>query len=183
MTNTNNTSGPCANPDCMLGGIAPSTHTCPDCRKNIHVLCGEETADLHYVLCPVCHAKTRGARGAQQDESKETEEAPATQQQQGNQRIVPPRTPCPAAARNQKRTKPPIPSPSGRYNGTSIATRLSQPRCVLQYHDRLAEFMSFRDGKEYKSPYPYPVSELAKVTPSRKISCYESVWKTRSNAR
>jgi len=81
----------------MLGGIAPSTHICPDCRKNIHVPCGEETPDLHYVLCPVCKAKTRGVRRGQQDESKETEETPANQQ--------PPHNPRPVAAREMKRTK------------------------------------------------------------------------------
>lgn len=49
-----NNLGPCANPDCFLGGVAPSTHQCPDCGKNIHAPCGTETEHLQHVLCPSC---------------------------------------------------------------------------------------------------------------------------------
>ena len=52
-----NTPGPCANKNCLLGGIATSTHKCPDCGKNIHAICGEETEDVHHVLCPSCAAE------------------------------------------------------------------------------------------------------------------------------
>lgn len=53
--------GPCANPNCILGGIASSTHQCPDCGKNVHAPCGKETDDLHLVLCPPCEIKRETA--------------------------------------------------------------------------------------------------------------------------
>ena len=34
---------PCAaGTQCILGGFAPGTHKCPQCRHHIHVLCGAE---------------------------------------------------------------------------------------------------------------------------------------------
>jgi hypothetical protein len=37
---------PCTNGrhQCVLGGIAPGTHKCPQCRRHIHALCGVEVA-------------------------------------------------------------------------------------------------------------------------------------------
>ena len=50
---------PCANRNCTInGGLADSTHKCPDCGKNIHAICGEETDDLHLVTCPDCKPGT-----------------------------------------------------------------------------------------------------------------------------
>jgi histone H3/H4 len=54
----------CANRNCSIGGgIANSTHKCPGCGKNIHAVCGEETENLHFVLCPHCKPGTPLAEG------------------------------------------------------------------------------------------------------------------------
>jgi hypothetical protein len=43
--------------------------------------------------------------------------------------------------------------------------RLSEPDSIMDYHDYLAEFIGFRDGKQYTSPHPFPNSFLSKIKP------------------
>ena len=62
---------PCANRNCTInGGLADSTHKCPDCGKNIHAICGEETDDLHLVMCPDCKPGTTSAAEEESDGKK-----------------------------------------------------------------------------------------------------------------
>ena len=185
MSNINNP-GPCANPNCEYGGVATSVHKCPDCNQNIHAPCGpHECEDQHHVLCPLCsdkrpprdvwcesckvHGKDdkqpsvlcndckqqrpnrrRGQEeeGKQDDETKEQDESAP-----------------PPKKKQRRRKKRELPPPSNEHNDTSMQRRLSEPDSIMTYHDELAEFMGYRDGKEYTSPHPFPNSELMKITP------------------
>ena len=62
---------PCANRNCTInGGLADNTHKCPDCGKNIHAICGEETHDLHLVTCPDCKPGTTSGAEEEGDGKK-----------------------------------------------------------------------------------------------------------------
>jgi flagellar biosynthesis GTPase FlhF len=206
-----NNPGPCANPACQLGGIAPSTHTCPDCEKNVHVLCGRECENMHNVLCEACFKKrtTREvwcasckARGRdakepsflcsdckkekqqprhrhqhqeQQEEQlheerelQEEEEQKEQEEQEEQEQSAPKqkrRRKQSAPKRKRRRKKRELPPRSDELKETSLWPKLSQPDSIMDYHDYLAEFMSFRDGKDYQSPHPFPNMELTKITP------------------
>jgi hypothetical protein len=89
--------GPCANRNCSIGGgIANSTHRCPSCQNNTHAVCGEETENLHYVLCPHCKEKEdendNNPNSADKDSDKEEEDGAVTKRgtqgsQQGRKRL------------------------------------------------------------------------------------------------
>ena len=42
----------CPNPNCIMKTAPTKAHKCPRCNKFIHVICGLETDDVHFVICP-----------------------------------------------------------------------------------------------------------------------------------
>eukprot|EP00978_Attheya_sp_CCMP212_P002301 scaffold4733_cov38-Attheya_sp.AAC.2 len=166
MSNRNNP-GPCANPNCQFGGVAPSIHTCPDCKLNIHFHCGHECADVHYILCPACLDKrpprdvwceSCKARGTDEKEpyvlcnackEKKTKRKHATTRRRQEQEEEENQEEQEESARPKKQKrhkKKQLPPSSDEQKDTSMERKLSEPDSIMDYYqdDRRDENRSLR---------------------------------------
>jgi hypothetical protein len=107
------------------------------------------------VLCNACKKKRpKGATTRRQQEEEEKQE----ENQEEQEESAPPK-------KRKRRKKRQLPQSSDEYKDTSMERRLSEPDSIMDYHDYLAEFIGFRDGKQYTSPHPFPNSFLSKIKP------------------